>query len=192
MVGVVPHTSIHSDVNGYTDAKLWEDNPPIVCTNTAYFAICKQIGMQPWPGVAQHFRDKLGHLMVESEPPKHPKELLNLLDARDAWDAPEGAWGARETSLWRTPKTRSRRGGQRARPGRARARPAPPEPVARLFWSIRTAAGPARCAGRPRRPSGTQVEASKAECPRAIRPGSNSRTAQARRMRAWRCGKRPG
>ena len=78
MVGVVPHTSIHSDVNGYTDAKLWEDNPPIVCTNTAYFAICKQIGMQPWPGVAQHFRDKLGHLTVESEPPKHPKKLLDL------------------------------------------------------------------------------------------------------------------
>ena len=51
--GRMPHMSMHTaellldEINGYTDAKLWEDNPPIVCTNTAYFAICKQIGVQP-------------------------------------------------------------------------------------------------------------------------------------------------
>ena len=97
-----------------------------------------------------------------------------------------GTDGTRSEDRWRrargpagtgpsTPKTRSRRGGQRARPGRARARPAPPEPVARLFWSIGTAAGPWRRPRRSRSPSGTQVEASKAECPRALRQGSGSR-----------------
>ena len=82
--GRMPHMSMHTaellldEINGYTDAKPWEDDPPVVCTNIAYFAKCKQIGVQPWPGVAQHFRDKLGHLTVESEPPKHPKKLLDL------------------------------------------------------------------------------------------------------------------
>ena len=68
MPRMAKHTQemLEDEINGFVGVHPWEDDAPLVSTNIAYFAKCKQIGIQPWPGVAQHFKDKLGGLDVDA------------------------------------------------------------------------------------------------------------------------------